>query len=168
MRIGIVGLGYVGLPLAVAFAEKGHDVVGYDVAAERVEQLGRGESDIEDVTSARLAGLAERFSMTTDAAALADCAAILICVPTPLAAEREPDLSYVRASAETIAGIMREGQLVVLESTTYPGTTREELLPLLERGGLKVGEGFHLAYSPERRPLPRSRIGPTSSAVVPG
>jgi UDP-N-acetyl-D-glucosamine dehydrogenase len=150
MRIGIVGLGYVGLPLAVAFAEKDHDVVGYDVDAARVERLGRGESDIEDVTTARLTGLADRFQMTTDAAVLGECDAILICVPTPLADEREPDLSYVRASVETIAGILREGQLVVLESTTYPGTTREELLPVLERGGLKVGEGFYLAYSPER------------------
>jgi UDP-N-acetyl-D-glucosamine dehydrogenase len=150
MRIGIVGLGYVGLPLGVAFAEAGHDVVGYDVNAARVELLGRGESDIEDVTSERLARLEGRLVPTTEAAPLGDCDAILICVPTPLAAEREPDLSYVRASVETIAGILREGQLVVLESTTYPGTTREELLPALEAGGLKVGEGFHLAYSPER------------------
>jgi UDP-N-acetyl-D-glucosamine dehydrogenase len=150
MRIGIVGLGYVGLPLGVAFAEAGHDVVGYDVNAARVELLGRGESDIEDVTSERLARLEGRLVPTTEAAPLGDCDAILICVPTPLAAEREPDLSYVRASVETIAGILREGQLVVLESTTYPGTTREELLPALEAGGLNVGEGFHLAYSPER------------------
>ncbi len=150
MRIGIVGLGYVGLPLAVAFAEAGHDVVGFDVDRERVELLGSGESDIEDVGSERLSALGSRFSATTDAAPLSECDAIIICVPTPLAAEREPDLTYVRASAETIATVMREGQLVVLESTTYPGTTREELLPVLERGGLKVGEGFHLAYSPER------------------
>jgi UDP-N-acetyl-D-glucosamine dehydrogenase len=150
MRIGIVGLGYVGLPLAVAFAEAGHDVVGYDTDLGRVDALARGESDIEDVLSERLGALSERFSATGDDAALADCDAILICVPTPLAAEREPDLTYVRASAETIARHLREGQLVVLESTTYPGTTREELLPALERGGLRVGEGFHLAYSPER------------------
>jgi len=150
MRIGIVGLGYVGLPLAVAFAEAGHDVVGHDTDAERIDRLARGESDIEDVTSDRLAGLSDRLVATSDAEELAACDAILICVPTPLAAEREPDLTYVRASAATIAGILREGQLVVLESTTYPGTTREELLPPLERGGLKVGEGFHLAYSPER------------------
>ncbi|MBA2521761.1 MAG: nucleotide sugar dehydrogenase, partial [Solirubrobacterales bacterium] len=150
MRIGIVGLGYVGLPLAVAFAEAGHDVVGYDVDRDRIDRLDRGESDIEDVTSDRLAGLAGQLSATDDAEKLSACDAILICVPTPLAAEREPDLAYVRASVETIAGILREGQLVVLESTTYPGTTREELLPVLERGGLKVGEGFYLAYSPER------------------
>ncbi|MDQ3102955.1 MAG: nucleotide sugar dehydrogenase, partial [Actinomycetota bacterium] len=150
MRIGIVGLGYVGLPLAVAFAEAGHAVMGYDVDEARTERLGRGESDIEDVTSDRLAELDERLEATTDATRLSECDAILVCVPTPLAAEREPDLSYVRASAQTIAANLREGQLVVLESTTYPGTTREELLPLLEAGGLKVGTGFHLAYSPER------------------
>lgn len=150
MRIGIVGLGYVGLPLAVAFAEAGHAVVGYDVDRSRTERLGRGESDIEDVASGRLANLAERLEATTDATRLSDCEAILICVPTPLAAEREPDLSYVRASAQTVAANLREGQLVVLESTTYPGTTREELLPPLEAAGLKVGTGFHLAYSPER------------------
>ena len=150
MRIGIVGLGYVGLPLGVAFGEAGHDVVGYDTNTTRIDRLERGESDIEDVTSERLAALADRLTATTDPEALGDCDAILICVPTPLAAEREPDLSYVIASAETIAGVLRDGQLVVLESTTYPGTTREELLPVLERGGRKVGEDFHLAYSPER------------------
>ncbi len=150
MRIGIVGLGYVGLPLAVAFGQAGHEVAGYDVDAARVERLGRGESDIEDVPSAALSGLGERFTASTDAAALAECDAVLVCVPTPLVAEREPDLTYVRKSAETIASVLREGQLVVLESTTYPGTTREELLPRLERSGLAVGEGFFLAYSPER------------------
>ena len=150
MRIGIVGLGYVGLPLGVAFGEAGHDVVGYDVDGPRVSRLAAGESDIEDVSSERLAALAGRLTATGDPQALAECDAILICVPTPLASEREPDLTYVISSVETIAEVMREGQLVVLESTTYPGTTREELLPVLERGGLKVGEGFHLAYSPER------------------
>jgi UDP-N-acetyl-D-glucosamine dehydrogenase len=150
MRIGIVGLGYVGLPLGVAFGEAGHDVVGYDTDPDRIERLGRGESDIEDVTSERLAALAGRLTATDDPKALSACEAILICVPTPLAAEREPDLSYVIASAETLAEVMTDGQLVVLESTTYPGTTREELLPVFERGGRKVGEDFHLAYSPER------------------
>lgn len=150
MRIGVVGLGYVGLPLAVAFGEAGHEVVGYDVDDERLALLGRGESDIEDVDPARLGVIAERLVVTSEASELAACDAILICVPTPLAAEREPDLTYVRASAETIASILRPGQLVVLESTTYPGTTREELLPVFERDGMKVGEDFHLAYSPER------------------
>ncbi len=150
MRIGVVGLGYVGLPLAVAFAEAGHEVVGYDVDGERAARLARGVSDIEDIESARLAALGDRFGAGSDAEPLGSCDAILICVPTPLAAEREPDLDFVRAAAATIAGVLRRGQLVALESTTYPGTTREELLPVLERGGLKVGEDFHLAYSPER------------------
>jgi len=150
MQIGIVGLGYVGLPLAVAFAEAGHVVVGYDVDRDRVERLGRGESDVEDVPAATLTALGERFAATADPAALAGCDAIVVCVPTPLAAEREPDLAHVRAAAETVASALRAGQLVVLESTTYPGTTREELLPPLERGGLEVGRDFFLAYSPER------------------
>jgi len=150
MRIGIVGLGYVGLPLAAAFARAGHRVAGYDVDAERVERLGRGVSDVEDVPSRELAALGDRFIASADASALGECDAILICVPTPLVAEREPDLTYVRESAETVATVLREGQLIVLESTTYPGTTREELLPRLERSGLAVGEGFFLAYSPER------------------
>ena len=150
MRIGIVGLGYVGLPLAVEFARVGHDVAGYDVDRGRIDRLSRGESDIEDVPSEQLAELGARFSADTDPAVLAGCDAVIVCVPTPLVAEREPDLTYVRESAETIASVLREGQLVVLESTTYPGTTREELLPRLERSGLAVGEGFFLAYSPER------------------
>ncbi len=148
--IGIVGLGYVGLPLAVAFAEQGLSVVGYDTDEARVSKLGAGESDIEDVPSEQLQAIGERFESTTDAAALKRCDAILICVPTPLSNQREPDLTYVISSGRTIAGILEPGQTVVLESTTYPGTTREELLPLLEAGGMRVGEDFHLAYSPER------------------
>ena len=150
MKIGIVGLGYVGLPLAVAFGRAGHDVAGYDVDAERVERLSRGESDIEDVPAEDLSGFADRFTPSRDPAVLGDCEAVLICVPTPLVAEREPDLTFVRESAEAVASVLREGALVVLESTTYPGTTREELLPRLERSGLEVGQGFFLAYSPER------------------
>ncbi|MEZ5073227.1 MAG: nucleotide sugar dehydrogenase [Solirubrobacterales bacterium] len=150
MRIGIVGLGYVGLPLAAAFARVGHRVAGYDVDADRVERLGRGISDVEDVPSRELAAIGDRFTASADASVLGECDAILVCVPTPLIAEREPDLTYVRESAETVATVLREGQLVVLESTTYPGTTREELLPRLEGSGLAVGEGFFLAYSPER------------------
>ena len=148
--IGIVGLGYVGLPLAAAFAEAGVAVVGYDTDSSRVAMLVRGESDIEDVPSAQLQGIAERFEPTTEATALKRCDAILICVPTPLSNQREPDLSYVISSGRTIAGVLEPGQTVVLESTTYPGTTREELLPLFETDGRKVGEDFHLAFSPER------------------
>ncbi|HKJ36261.1 MAG TPA: nucleotide sugar dehydrogenase [Solirubrobacterales bacterium] len=150
MRIGIVGLGYVGLPLAVAFGDAGHAVVGYDTSGPRVERLSRGESDIEDVPSERLAALGDSFTASTDAEGLARCDAVLICVPTPLANEREPDLSYITGAARTLAGVIREGQTVVLESTTYPGTTRDHLRPLLEESGLRAGADFHLAYSPER------------------
>jgi UDP-N-acetyl-D-glucosamine dehydrogenase len=150
MKIGIVGLGYVGLPLAVAFGKAGHEVSGYDTNEARVGRLSRGHSDIEDVPSAELAALGEGFAASTDPETLRACDAILICVPTPLRAEREPDLAYVRSSSEAIAKVLRKGQLVVLESTTYPGTTREEVLPPLERSGLTVGEDFFVAYSPER------------------
>jgi UDP-N-acetyl-D-glucosamine dehydrogenase len=150
MRIGIVGLGYVGLPLAVAFAEAGHAVVGYDTDPRRVEGLKRGESVIEDVPAEQLAKLGDAFEPGTDPAPLGRCDALLICVPTPLANHREPDLSYITSSAQTLAAVLRPGQTVVLESTTYPGTTREHLLPLLEESGLRVGRDFHLAYSPER------------------
>jgi UDP-N-acetyl-D-glucosamine dehydrogenase len=152
MKVGVIGLGYVGLPLAVAFAEAAAEVVGVDVNPDAVESLARGESTIEDVPSARLTHLVgERLAVTTDPALLSDCDAIVICVPTPLAHQREPDLSYVDAAGESVAAILRQGQLVVLESTTYPGTTRERLAPILESGsGLVAGDGFHLAFSPER------------------
>ncbi len=151
MKVGVIGLGYVGLPLAVAFAEAAAEVVGVDVNATSVDSLARGESTIEDIPSERLTPLmGERLSVTTDPAALAECDSIVICVPTPLAHQREPDLSYVDAAAATVAEVLRPGQLVVLESTTYPGTTRERLAPVLEAGGLTAGEDFHLAFSPER------------------
>ncbi len=151
MKVGVIGLGYVGLPLAVAFAEAAAEVVGVDVDAEAVESLARGESTIEDIPSDRLTPLVgERLAVTTDPSALAECDAIVICVPTPLAHQREPDLSYVDAAGRTVAGVLRAGQLVVLESTTYPGTTRERLAPILEESGLTAGEDFHLAFSPER------------------
>jgi UDP-N-acetyl-D-glucosamine dehydrogenase len=151
MRIGIVGLGYVGLPLAVAFAEAGHEVVGVDSDPARVEALNDGRSYVEDVPSAAIDGAGERLGASLDPAVLAECEAVVICVPTPLSNSREPDLAYIVSSAEALAPVLREGQLVVLESTTYPGTTREQLLPILERSsGLEVGEGFHLAFSPER------------------
>jgi UDP-N-acetyl-D-glucosamine dehydrogenase len=148
--VGIIGLGYVGLPLAVAFAEAGHEVTGVDVSDRVVEALNAGRSRVEDIGDERLAGLGDRFSATTDSTALADCAAILICVPTPLANQREPDLSYITDAGQALAAVLREGQLVVLESTTYPGTTRERLQPILEESGLAAGRDFHLAFSPER------------------
>ncbi len=150
MQIGIIGLGYVGLPLAVAFAAAGDDVVGLDVDAEKVVELNSGRSYIEDVPDSVLAPLGERLRATTDYADLVICDAVILCVPTPLSDAREPDLSYLLDSAAALAGVLREGQLVVLESTTYPGTTRERLRPLLEGSGLQAGSGFHLAFSPER------------------
>jgi UDP-N-acetyl-D-glucosamine dehydrogenase len=150
MKVGIVGLGYVGLPLAVAFAEAGCDVVGVDTDARRIERLRRSESDVEDVPSDRLRGIAARFTATDTYRALAACEAVVICVPTPLANHRDPDLSYLVDAATHLSRVLHEGRLVVLESTTYPGTTRERLLPILEESGLAAGREFNLAYSPER------------------
>jgi UDP-N-acetyl-D-glucosamine dehydrogenase len=150
MKVGIVGLGYVGLPLALAFAEAGCDVVGVDTDARRVERLRRSESDVEDVPSDRLRAIAERFTATDSYRSLAACEAVIICVPTPLANHREPDLSYLVEAATQLSRVLHEGRLVVLESTTYPGTTRERLLPILEESGLAAGREFKLAYSPER------------------
>jgi UDP-N-acetyl-D-glucosamine dehydrogenase len=149
-RVGIVGLGYVGLPLAVAFAESGHEVVGFDVDPRKAEGLSAGRSHIEDVPAERLSPLLDRFQSNTDASALSSCDAVIVCVPTPLTSSREPDLTYLLDSAATIAKNLRAGQLVVLESTTYPGTTRERLLPILEESGMALGTDFHLAFSPER------------------
>jgi len=150
MRIGIIGLGYVGLPLAVAFGEAGSEVVGLDVDQRKVEALNAGNSYIEDVPDSALAPIKNRLSATTDYGDLADCDAVIICVPTPLSDAREPDLSYLEGSAKPLAEVLRAGQIVVLESTTYPGTTRERLLPILETSGLTAGTDFHLAFSPER------------------
>jgi UDP-N-acetyl-D-glucosamine dehydrogenase len=148
--IGVIGLGYVGLPLAVAFAREGCDVIGVDVDARKVEAIAAGQSYVEDVTDQDLAEVASRLTAATRYAALADVDAVLICVPTPLSRNREPDLGPLVQAARELAGVLSAGQLVVLESTTYPGTTRERLLPLLEESGLSAGRDFHLAYSPER------------------
>jgi UDP-N-acetyl-D-glucosamine dehydrogenase len=150
MQIGIIGLGYVGLPLAVAFAEAGCEVVGLDVDAAKVEALNGGRSYIEDVPGEALAPLGEKLRATSDFQDLAASDAVIICVPTPLTDSREPDLGPLEASAQALAQVLRSGQLVVLESTTYPGTTRERLLPILETSGLTAGSDFHLAFSPER------------------
>jgi UDP-N-acetyl-D-glucosamine dehydrogenase len=149
-RVGVVGLGYVGLPLAVAFAEEGVDVVGVDTDARLVAAVAAGESHIEDISSERLRAVGERIAATTDYARLADCDAVLIAVPTPLTVNREPDLGPLLSSARALSGVVRAGQLVVLESTTYPGTTREQLVPLLEESGLAAGRDFNVAFSPER------------------
>jgi UDP-N-acetyl-D-glucosamine dehydrogenase len=150
MQIGIIGLGYVGLPLAVAFAESGCEVVGLDVDPSKVEALNGGRSYIEDVPSSALEPLGGRLRATTEYAELAACDAVILCVPTPLSDSREPDLTYLVESGEALAQVLRSGQLVVLESTTYPGTTRDRLLPILEKSGLTAGSDFHLAFSPER------------------
>jgi UDP-N-acetyl-D-glucosamine dehydrogenase len=150
MSIGIVGLGYVGLPLAVAFAEAGLDVVAMDVDARKIDAIKRGESYIEDIESERLQAVVSKLEATTRPAALAHTDAIIICVPTPLTANREPDLGPLLDSGHALAGVLQAGQLVVLESTTYPGTTRERLLPVLEESGLAAGRDFNLAFSPER------------------
>lgn len=151
-RVGVIGLGYVGLPLAVAFAEVGCEVVGVDVDAGKVALLMAGRSPIRDVPVEVLQAVqkAGRFRATTDYGELRGVEAMFICVPTPYDAMRAPDLSYVRAAAEGIVPHLRRGQLVILQSTTYPGTTEEVVRPILERSGLRAGEDFDLAFSPER------------------
>jgi UDP-N-acetyl-D-glucosamine dehydrogenase len=150
MRVGIIGLGYVGLPLAVAFAEAGHEVLGVDVDQRRVAEIDEGRSSVEDVADERLAAIRPLLRVTPHYNELGGCDAVVICVPTPLANQREPDLSYVVDAGRSLARVMREGQLVVLESTTYPGTTRDRLRPILEESGLAAGRDFALAFSPER------------------
>ena len=151
-NIAIVGAGYVGMPLARVFADAGKTVVLVDVDEEVVDGINRGESHIGDVPSEVLKALVDagRVSATSDYDAMKDVDAILIALPTPLSAHREPDLTIVESAVAEIAPRLRKGQVVVLESTTYPGTTRESLQPILERSGLKAGEDFHLAFSPER------------------
>jgi UDP-N-acetyl-D-glucosamine dehydrogenase len=150
MKLGIVGLGYVGLPLALAFAEAGNEVVGLDTDAAKLADLRAGRSYIEDVDDAELARCGGRLVFTDDYADLKDCEAVILCVPTPLSNSREPDLSYLREAAAAVAAHLQPGQLIVLESTSYPGTTREELLPALSAHGGAVGIDFFLAFSPER------------------
>jgi UDP-N-acetyl-D-glucosamine dehydrogenase len=150
--VGVIGLGYVGLPLVLLFCESGFRVIGFDVDANKTEALARGESYIRHIGPERVAAAfnSGRAEATSDYDRLTDCDAILICVPTPLGHHREPDLSYVRMTAEAVAKRLRKGQLVVLESTTYPGTTREELLARFVERGLACGTDFFLAFSPER------------------
>lgn len=148
--VGVIGLGYVGLPLAVAFAEAGLAVIGLDVDQSKLSELNAGRSYIEDVPDSVIAENSEAFTWTSDYSALAAADAVVIAVPTPLTPNREPDLGALVASASALAGVLRAEQLVVLESTTYPGTTRERLVPLLEESGLKAGSDFYVAFSPER------------------
>lgn len=151
-RVGMLGLGYVGLPLSVEFGTAGLRVTGYDLLPEKVAALNRGESYVGDVPAERVQALlaAGRFAASTDFSSLGEQDALVICVPTPLGKTRDPDLSMVVDASREIAKRLRPGQVVVLESTTYPGTTEELILPMLQEGGLKVGEDFFLAFSPER------------------
>src|SRR6266403_3567098 len=160
-NVGIIGLGYVGLPLALLFADAGFPVTGFDVDAQKVEKLSRGESYIYRVPSSEIQlARTKRFSATADYSDISRMDAILICVPTPLNEQREPDLSFIRNTAEAITTHLRAGQLIVLESTTYPGTTEEVLVPILERNprGLRAQhdsnevarDSFYVAFSPER------------------
>jgi UDP-N-acetyl-D-glucosamine dehydrogenase len=151
-RVGVIGLGYVGLPLVRTIAERGFSVLGFDLDPVKVERLNAGESYIRHVSADSIAALrrAGRLAATGDVSRLAQVDAILLCVPTPLTRQREPDLGFVVRTTESVMPHLRRGQLVVLESTTYPGTTREVMRPILERSGLRSGRDFFLAYSPER------------------
>jgi UDP-N-acetyl-D-mannosaminuronate dehydrogenase len=151
-RVGVIGLGYVGLPLLTEFAAKGFTGIGFEVDERKANQIKAGQSYIGDVPSSRLKELVNtgRLSATTDFNHLAECDAIIICVPTPLRKTKEPDVSYILAAAEQIQQRLRRGQLVILESTTYPGTTDEVLLPMFEETGLRLDQDFVLAFSPER------------------
>jgi UDP-N-acetyl-D-glucosamine dehydrogenase len=149
-KIGIVGLGYAGLPLAMAFGEAGFEVTGVDLNAERVDAIQEGRSYLIDVPEERYAALDGRLQATTDYSAVSELDALTICVPTPLSKTRTPDLSYIVSAAESVAANLRPGQLVVLQSTTYPGTTEEIVLPILEASGGEVGSDFFLGYAPER------------------
>jgi len=151
-RVGILGLGYVGLPLAVEFAKRGFTVTGFEVDDRKVQNINRAHSYIEDIPTAELAPLvrAGKLSATTDFSKLKKTDAVIICVPTPLNKTKDPDISYIVDSAKQIAKYLHKGQLVILESTTYPGTTRDCVLPMLEAQGFKVGKDFYLAFSPER------------------
>ena len=152
LTVGVIGLGYVGLPLSVEIARSGLHCVGFDILSEVAEGVNSGRSHIEDVTDAELAEMVAtgRLEATTDMSRLAECDAISISVPTPLSKTQDPDVSHVIAASEAVAASLRPGQLVVLESTTYPGTTREVLLPAMERTGLHAGTDFFLCFSPER------------------
>jgi UDP-N-acetyl-D-glucosamine dehydrogenase len=168
--VGVLGLGYVGLPLIRAFSRGGLRCVGFDVDPAKIKKLLAGQSYIKHIPSSFIRELLEqnRFDATADFSRLKECDALIICVPTPLTKNRDPDMTYVVKTAETISQHLRRGQLVVLESTTYPGTTREVVLPALEKSGLKVGKDFLLAYSPEREDPGRTDFDTVSIPKVVG
>lgn len=161
-RIGIIGLGYVGLPLVIEFCRAGFKVTGFDVDRKKVDLLSKGRSYIKHIDAGRITQHKSSFTPTTDFSRLSDTDCIVICVPTPLNKYREPDMSYVFGTTETIAKYLRQGQLISLESTTYPGTTDEDMRAILEKGGLKAGKDFYLAFSPERED-PNNREFSTST-----
>ena len=148
-RVGIIGLGYVGLPLVIRFCQVGKKVIGFDIDRDKVQILQKGKSYISHIAEETIASLSS-FEATDDMSRLGEPDALIICVPTPITERREPDLVFVESTAETISKYLQKGQLVSLESSTYPGTTREVVLPILKKSGLKVGEDFYLVYSPER------------------
>ncbi|MGC8639308.1 MAG: nucleotide sugar dehydrogenase [Isosphaeraceae bacterium] len=170
VRVGIIGLGYVGLPLARAFGDRGIAVLGFDVDPEKVARLERGESYIGHIPDSAIRQMREhRFEATTSFSRLGEADAVIVCVPTPLTDAREPDLTYIVKSTEAIAATLRPGQLIVLESTTYPGTTRQIVLPLLTEQGLAPGRDFFLAFSPEREDPGNPQFSaPTIPKVVGG
>jgi len=172
--IGIIGLGYVGLPLAIRYANIGYKVMGFDIDQSKIDSINMGTTYIEHIPSEQVASLvSNRFKGTTDFSEVTDADALIICVPTPLNKYREPDLSFVTDTVDSMVPYLRKGQVVSLESTTYPGTTEEELLPRIEARGLTVGEDIFLIYSPERedpgnahfetRTIPKVCGGHTSS-----
>jgi UDP-N-acetyl-D-glucosamine dehydrogenase len=167
---GIVGLGYVGLPLAVELAQAGYRVLGFDVNPDVVEGVNAGRSHVKDVTDAQLQAAMQcgRLAATTDMSRLAEPDAISICVPTPLSKFKDPDVSYIVAATESVKKRIRRGQAIILESTTYPGTTREIMLPALKSTGLKVGQDFFLAFSPERVDPGNPRYGTRNTPKVVG
>jgi len=165
---GIVGLGYVGLPLAVELARAGYRVLGYDVNSRVVNGLNAGRSHVKDVSDEQLREIASRFSATTEADRLGEADAISICVPTPLSKFKDPDVSFIVAATESVKRTLRRGQAIILESTTYPGTTREILLPALESTGLRVGSDFFLAFSPERVDPGNAHFGTRNTPKVVG
>ncbi|HEV8375007.1 MAG TPA: nucleotide sugar dehydrogenase [Candidatus Polarisedimenticolia bacterium] len=169
-RVGIIGLGYVGLPLACEFVRAGFAVTGVDNDAAKVEGINRGVSHVQDVPDALLASRigSQGLSATTDVARLASCDAVIICVPTPLRKTRDPDISYIVSAVEGIAGTLHRDMLVVLESTTYPGTTEEIIRPKLEAEGLRVGRDFYLAFSPERVDPGNSRFTTRNTPKIVG
>jgi len=170
LLFGIVGLGYVGLPLAVELAQAGYRVLGFDVEQKVVDGLNARHSHVKDVSDAQLQTVVDsgRFSATSDMMRLAEPDAVSICVPTPLSKFKDPDVSYIVAATEAVKRTLRRGQAIILESTTYPGTTREILLPALESTGLAVGEDFFLAFSPERVDPGNSHYGTRNTPKVVG